>query len=168
MPAYYPDDPPEYYAPPPQPVYYAQAPTYYGPRRAPGGLPAGHASVDVRAFVPAQYEHIRINPMTGMLLVGVGVLAVLFVLDKERKRAEKMAFVPVYPGVGATNYNAVVVSKPDLFSFVVQDTGGGASRSDAVHQHGRRNGPDGRNGRRSQDVLQRGVSQPVGFPPACV
>ena len=23
MPAYYPDDPPEYYAPPPQPVYYA-------------------------------------------------------------------------------------------------------------------------------------------------
>lgn len=85
MPAYYPDDPPEYYAPPPQPVYYAQAPTYYGPRRAPGGLPAGHASVDVRAFVPAQYEHIRINPMTGMLLVGVGVLAVLFVLDKKKK-----------------------------------------------------------------------------------
>ena len=84
MPAYYPDDPPEYYAPP-QPAYYQSAPTYYGPRRAPGGLPAGHASLDVKAFVPAQYEHIRVNPTTAMLLVGVGVLAVLFVLDKKKK-----------------------------------------------------------------------------------
>lgn len=36
-----------------------------------------------------------------------------------------MSFAPVYPGAGATNYNAVIVSKPDLFSFCVQDTGGG-------------------------------------------
>ena len=35
--------------------------------------------------MPAQYEHIRINPMTAMLLVGVSVLAVLFVLDKKKK-----------------------------------------------------------------------------------
>jgi len=38
-----------------------------------------------------------------------------------------MAFAPVYPGVGATNYNAAIVSKPDLFSFCVQDTGGGGA-----------------------------------------
>ena len=38
-----------------------------------------------------------------------------------------MAFAPVYPGVGATNYNAAIVSKPDMFSFAVQDTGGGGA-----------------------------------------
>jgi len=83
MPAYYPDDP-QYY-PPPRPAYYQSAPTYYGPTRAPGGLPADHASLDVKAFVPAQYEHIRVNPTTAMLLVGFSVLAVLFVLDKKKK-----------------------------------------------------------------------------------
>jgi hypothetical protein len=38
-----------------------------------------------------------------------------------------MAFNPVYPGVGATNYEATIVSKPDLFSFCVRDTGGGGA-----------------------------------------
>lgn len=90
MPAYYPQAQAEYYPPqqsyyPPQQGYYQSAPTYYGPTRAPGGLPAGHASLDVKAFVPAQYEHIRVNPTTAMLLVGVSVLAVLFVLDKKKK-----------------------------------------------------------------------------------
>jgi hypothetical protein len=84
MPAYYPQQEAEYY--PPQQAYYPQGPAYgYGPTRAPGGLPAGHASLDVKAFVPAQYEHIRVNPTTAMLMVGVGVLAVLLVLDKKKK-----------------------------------------------------------------------------------
>ena len=83
MPAYYPDDPG--YGPPRQVYYPPPPPTYYGPTRAPGGLPADRASLDVRAFVPAQYEHIRVNPTTAMLLIGVSVLAVLFVLDRKKK-----------------------------------------------------------------------------------
>jgi hypothetical protein len=81
MPAYYPDDPESY----PRQVYYPP-PAYYGPpRRGPGGLPADRASLDVKAFVPAQYEHIRVNPGTAMLLVGGGVLAILFILEKKKK-----------------------------------------------------------------------------------
>lgn len=83
MPAYYPDDP-ESYGPPRQ-AYYPPPPTYYGPTRAPGGLPGDRASLDVKAFVPAQYEHIRVSPTTGLLLVGLGFAAVLFVLDKKKK-----------------------------------------------------------------------------------
>ena len=66
------------------PGYYAPAPTYYGPpapyysNRGPGGLPADRASVDVKAFIPAQYEHVRVDPMTVMaaLVVGVGIFLV--------------------------------------------------------------------------------------------
>ncbi len=38
-----------------------------------------------------------------------------------------MSFAPVYPGAGGINADAVIVSKPDLFSFCVQDTGGGGA-----------------------------------------
>lgn len=74
MPSYAPG--PEYYAP--QPAYYQPPPTYYGPPRGPGGLPADRASLDVKAFVPAQYEHIRVDPTTVMfvILAGVGVYLV--------------------------------------------------------------------------------------------
>ena len=48
-------------------------------------MPADHASLDVKAFVPAQYEHIRVNPGSAMLMIGVGVLAVLFILEKKKK-----------------------------------------------------------------------------------
>lgn len=82
MPAYFPDD--SQYYPPPRPAYYP--PAYYGPTRAPGGLPGGHASLDVKAYVPAQFEHINITPTTGLLLVGLGFAAVYFVLDKKKKK----------------------------------------------------------------------------------
>lgn len=81
MPAYFPDD--SQYYPPPRPAYYP--PAYYGPTRAPGGLPGGHASLDVKAYVPAQFEHINITPTTGLLLVGLGFAAVYFVIEKKKK-----------------------------------------------------------------------------------
>ena len=42
-------------------------------RRGPGGLPTNQASLDIRAFIPAQYDHIQIHP-AGVI---VGVLAVV-------------------------------------------------------------------------------------------
>lgn len=75
MPGYYPPPPPTYYAPPP-----AYGPPGYGPSyappRAPGGLPANQATLDVRAFIPAQYEHVRITPATGIAIVAIGLLVV--------------------------------------------------------------------------------------------
>lgn len=69
------------YSYPGYPGYYAPAPTYYGQpyyNRGPGGLPADRATVDVKAFIPAQYEHVRVDPMTVMaaLVVGVGIFLV--------------------------------------------------------------------------------------------
>jgi hypothetical protein len=68
------------------------APAYYTPPAgapySPGGLPRDRASVDVRAFVPAQYEHIRIEPGTAMAVVGVGVMLAL-VLAQKKKRGKK-------------------------------------------------------------------------------
>ncbi|MBV8722251.1 MAG: hypothetical protein JO277_08885 [Candidatus Eremiobacteraeota bacterium] len=69
-----------------QPGYYP--PNYYPPR-GPGGLPTNRATVDVKAFIPAQYEHVQINPGTAMLVIGLGV-AVTLLLTKE-KRAKKAA-----------------------------------------------------------------------------
>lgn len=80
MPNYAPG--PEYYAPP-QPAYYQPQPTYYGPPRGPGGLPADRASLDVKAFVPAQYEHIRVDPTTVMFMILAGVGVYLVVTKKK-------------------------------------------------------------------------------------
>lgn len=84
------NDDPGYY--PPQQAIYYPPPAYgpgpnYGPHRAPGGLPADRASVDVKAFVPAQYEHIRVEPGTVMLLVAGGVIAYLLINNKKKKEA---------------------------------------------------------------------------------
>lgn len=77
MPYQQPGYAPAYYTPPP--------PSYqYGPARGPGGLPADRASVDVRAFVPAQYEHIRIEPTTAMAVVAVGVVIALMLAQKKK------------------------------------------------------------------------------------
>lgn len=79
MPAYYPQQPGYY----PQQPGYAPAPAYY-PQRGPGGLPTDQASVDVRAFIPAQYEHVRINPGTVMMVLGAVVIVAL-VMDRKKK-----------------------------------------------------------------------------------
>ena len=85
MPAYY----------PPQPTYYPQqaygppayGPPAYGPPRGPGGLPADRATLDVRAFIPAQYEHVRVSPGTGMAVIAVGLVVVLVLMrDKKHKK----------------------------------------------------------------------------------
>lgn len=75
MPPYYqqPGYAPQGYAPQ---GYYQPAPT--------GGLPPDQASLDVRAFIPAQYEHVRINPTWVMVALGIGV-AVLVMKNKEKK-----------------------------------------------------------------------------------
>lgn len=70
---------PGYY--PPQPAY---APQGYGPPRGPGGLPTDRATLDVRAFIPAQYEHVRVSPGTGFAVVAVGVV-VIFLLARDKK-----------------------------------------------------------------------------------
>lgn len=69
------------------PPYYQQQSYYpppgYGPPRGPGGLPTDRATVDVRAFIPAQYEHVQINPMMVMAVLAVGVVAYLAVNKKK-------------------------------------------------------------------------------------
>ncbi|HEV3059585.1 MAG TPA: hypothetical protein VGY48_15150 [Vicinamibacterales bacterium] len=62
------------------PPGYAPAPHYpgYGPQR--------QASVDIKAFVPAQYEHVRFNPVTVAVIIGVGVAAVLITQKREREK----------------------------------------------------------------------------------
>lgn len=74
------------YAPYGPPSY---APAPYMPR-GPAGLPADRASFDVRAFIPAQYEHLRIHPGLGMAIVVVGVVAVLMA-SKHKKPVAKGA-----------------------------------------------------------------------------
>lgn len=64
---------PPYYAPPPSYYPPSYAPSY-GPPRGPGGLPTDRASVDVKTFIPAQYEHVRFNPATVALVIGFGVI----------------------------------------------------------------------------------------------
>lgn len=50
----------------------------YAPR-GPGGLPTNQASLDVKAFIPAQYEHVRLTPLTGILAIAgfVGVVSLI-------------------------------------------------------------------------------------------
>ena len=59
---------------PPQPAYYPPA---YGPRRGPGGMNPNEASVDTKVYIPAQYEHVKFNPGTVAIVLGVGVLAMM-------------------------------------------------------------------------------------------
>ena len=74
---------PTYY----QPSYYARpATTRPYASRGPGGLPTDRASVDIKAFIPAQYEHIRINPSLPMIVLG-GI--VIFMIMKDRKKKAK-------------------------------------------------------------------------------
>ena len=72
---------PQYYPP-----GYAPAPGYYPPR-APGGLPANEASLDIKAFIPAQYDHIRITP--GMAIGGIVILGLVFALVTQHKKHAK-------------------------------------------------------------------------------
>lgn len=58
------------------------APGYAAPGyapRGPGGLPTNQASLDVKAFIPAQYEHVRLTPLTGILVIAgfVGVVSLI-------------------------------------------------------------------------------------------
>lgn len=80
MPAYYPDDPGYAYGPPPrQPAYYPPS------RRGPGGLPRDEASLDVRAFIPAQYDHVQVHPGGVMAVLGVGVIVYLLAVKKKKE-----------------------------------------------------------------------------------
>ena len=58
---------------------YPQAPAVYYPPVRQGR----EASVDIKAFVPAQFEHVRFNPATLMLVLGVGVAVVLVMQKKQ-------------------------------------------------------------------------------------
>lgn len=81
---------PGYYPPGYMPPGYAPQPTYYSPpgaRRGPGGLPTDEASLDIRAFVPAQYEHVRINPSTVMVAIGIGLVIYLAVSKMKKERS---------------------------------------------------------------------------------
>lgn len=71
-----------YGQPPAYPGYYQ--PVYYS-NRGPGGLPADQATVDVKAFLPAQYEHVSVDPTTVMaaIIVGVGIYLVATRKKKE-------------------------------------------------------------------------------------
>ena len=75
--AYYPQQQPGYY---PQPAYYPQAP------RGPGGLPTNQASLDVKAFIPAQYDHIQLHPGGAIAIVAVGVLLAMVVSQHRAAR----------------------------------------------------------------------------------
>ncbi len=68
------------YAPPPRPGYYPQAP------RA-GGLPTDRATLDVKTFIPAQYEHISLSPAGGMVIILVGVMAAMLI--SQHRKATK-------------------------------------------------------------------------------
>jgi len=73
------------------PMPYGPAPAQYYP---PGYAPAPHypgygpkqASVDIKAFIPAQYEHVKFNPVTVALVIGVGVAAVMVTQKREREK----------------------------------------------------------------------------------
>ncbi len=68
------------YYPPARPGYYPQAP------RA-GGLPTDRATLDVKTFIPAQYEHISLSPAGGMVIILVGVMAAMLI--SQHRKATK-------------------------------------------------------------------------------
>ena len=74
-----------------QPGYYPPQPVPYGyggggPAFAPGGLPIDHASVDVKAFIPAQFDHIQLDSSTGLAILVAG-LGVIFLVTHQRSNA---------------------------------------------------------------------------------
>lgn len=64
---------------------YPQAPAVYYP---PAHMAPRQASVDIKAFIPAQYEHVKFNPATIALVFGVG-LAVVLVMQKKQAQGGK-------------------------------------------------------------------------------
>ena len=66
----------------PVPAQYYPPPPGYGPR------PPREASVDIKAFIPASYEHVKFNPTTIALVFGVGV-AVVLVMQKKQSAGGK-------------------------------------------------------------------------------
>ncbi len=73
---------------PPQPGYYPPQPGYYPqPPRGPGGLPTDQASLDIKTFIPAQYDHIRLGP--GGALAILAVLGLTFALITQHKKHSK-------------------------------------------------------------------------------
>ncbi len=82
MPAYQPQPqyyPPTQYAPPVR----AYPPQGYGPARGPGDLPTDRATLDVKAFIPAQYEHVSISPFVGIALI-IGVVSFVYVIKQHK------------------------------------------------------------------------------------
>ena len=77
--------PAQYYQP-----GYAPAPYYppsYQPGYQPGYAPAPRqASVDIKAFIPAQYEHVKFNPVTLAALAAAVVVTVVVMQRKGEKK----------------------------------------------------------------------------------
>lgn len=74
----YADDPGYAYGPPPQRAYYSP------PRRGPGGLPRDEASLDIKTFIPAQYDHVQIHPGGVMAVLAVGAIVYIFATRKKK------------------------------------------------------------------------------------
>ncbi len=75
---------------PQQQAYYPQQqPGYYPqPRpRGPGGLPTNQATLDVKAFIPAQYDHVSLHPGGAIAIIAIGVLAAM-VISQHKKNAK--------------------------------------------------------------------------------
>lgn len=84
MPQYYP--PPTQYYPSQQPYSPGYMPAQ--PRGIPSApLPTDRATLNVRAFIPAQYQDVSISPFVGIFLI-VGVLAIVGMV-KRHKIVEK-------------------------------------------------------------------------------
>ena len=85
MPAYQPGYPS---TAPYAPQYYPPGAPYPGGGIGPGGLPTDRASVDVRAFIPAQYEQLRVHPLIAIgLVLGVGYAVITLVRRHDAKKA---------------------------------------------------------------------------------
>jgi peptidoglycan hydrolase-like protein with peptidoglycan-binding domain len=87
-PALQPGGPSMPYYPQAQPSYYPSSPPYgygRGPTFAPGGLPLDHASIDVNAFIPAQFDHIQLDAGTGMAILAAGLGVVLLVTHQRNR-----------------------------------------------------------------------------------
>ena len=72
---------------PPQTGYYPPQQGYYPQAPRAGGLPTDRATLDVKAFLPAQYEHVSLSPAGGMVIVLVGVMAALLI--SQHRKATK-------------------------------------------------------------------------------
>jgi len=72
--------PPSGYAP-------GYAPGYGSRPQVPGGLPPNQASLDVRAFIPAQYDHVQLHPAGGIAIIAIGVLAVMLISQRKKSKA---------------------------------------------------------------------------------